>query len=96
MLVRAQQETAGGRAVMMDGSLCGTMDEEIDRWEMQTEGHTEADVSCCAPGQSESDGKVGGLMKDIDRDIDAIPQMCVRDCCCFKKINIIFGVDTMD
>lgn len=28
-----------------------------------------------ASGQSESDGKVGGL-KNIDRDIDPIPQMC--------------------
>lgn len=28
-----------------------------------------------APGQSETDGKVG-----VDRDIDVIPQMCVRDC----------------
>lgn len=46
MLVWSQQETAGGRAVMMDGPLWGTMDEEIDRWEMPLDDHTEADVSC--------------------------------------------------
>ncbi len=79
MLVWAQQETAGGRAVMMDGSLHGTMDEEIDRWEPQTEGHTEADVSCSLRDKVRVMERWG--LKDIDKDIDVIPQMCVRDCC---------------
>ncbi len=78
MLLWAQQETAGGRAVMMDGSLHGTMEEEIDRWEPQTEGHTEADVSCSLRDKVRVMERWG--LKDIDKDIDVIPQMCVRDC----------------
>lgn len=43
MLVWAQQETAGGRAVMMDGL---SEAQWTRRLKLQTEGHTEADVSC--------------------------------------------------
>lgn len=59
MLVWAQQEAAGGRAVMMDGSHCGTIDEEIDRWEVQTAGPHRGGCERIAVGQSESDLKVG-------------------------------------
>lgn len=83
---------------MMDGSLRGTMDEEIDRWEPQTEGHTEADVSCLLRDRVRVMERWG--LKDIDRDIDVIPQMCVRDCrrtgIFILKIYIIFGVDIVD
>lgn len=92
MLVWAQQETAGGRVVMMDGSLQGTMDEETDRWEMQKEGHTEVDVSC--------------LLRDKVRLMErwglTETQMSFHRCVCeivverylrFENIHIIFGVD---